>query len=262
MLVLSCGAFAQPYNTRALDTLDTKLYTYAKNTPDEVTRDIDKLVDYLKQPTASQREIVKAFSYWIMQNISYDVAGFMNSTFNTEGIAGTLRDKKGVCQDYAELFKAMCDRAGIPCYVVSGFAKAFNYKPGDKFNKSNHSWNMIYLDGSYTLHRFVMEKLLPAPPKGQPFPTLAYNLYLDSGGNEAKEADVLRSAAGRLFLQRPGKFRWDYTLPSEQLILADGKQAADKATADYLAPKTWWQKIGKYAGDTYDLGALLARHTP
>jgi outer membrane lipoprotein carrier protein len=34
----------------------------------------------------------------------------------------------------------------------------------------------------------------------------------------------LRSAAGRLYLQRPGKFRWDYTEPSEQLVLADGKQ--------------------------------------
>ena len=36
--------------------------------------------------------------------------------------------------------------------------------------------------------------------------------------------NVLRSAAGRLYLQRPGKFRWDYTKPSEQLVLADGKQ--------------------------------------
>jgi len=36
--------------------------------------------------------------------------------------------------------------------------------------------------------------------------------------------NVLRSAAGRLFLQRPGKFRWDYAKPSEQVILADGKQ--------------------------------------
>jgi len=35
---------------------------------------------------------------------------------------------------------------------------------------------------------------------------------------------VLRSAAGKLFLQRPGKFRWDYSQPSEQLVLADGKQ--------------------------------------
>jgi outer membrane lipoprotein carrier protein len=35
---------------------------------------------------------------------------------------------------------------------------------------------------------------------------------------------VLRSAAGRLYLQRPGKFRWDYAKPSEQLVLADGKK--------------------------------------
>jgi len=35
---------------------------------------------------------------------------------------------------------------------------------------------------------------------------------------------VMRSAAGRLYLQRPGKFRWDYSQPSEQLVLADGKQ--------------------------------------
>jgi outer membrane lipoprotein carrier protein len=36
--------------------------------------------------------------------------------------------------------------------------------------------------------------------------------------------NVLRSAAGRLYLQRPGKFRWDYSQPSEQLVLADGMQ--------------------------------------
>jgi outer membrane lipoprotein carrier protein len=36
--------------------------------------------------------------------------------------------------------------------------------------------------------------------------------------------NILRSAAGRLYLERPGKFRWDYAKPSEQVILADGKQ--------------------------------------
>ncbi len=35
---------------------------------------------------------------------------------------------------------------------------------------------------------------------------------------------VVRSAAGKLYLQKPGKFRWDYSQPSEQVILADGKQ--------------------------------------
>jgi outer membrane lipoprotein carrier protein len=36
--------------------------------------------------------------------------------------------------------------------------------------------------------------------------------------------NVTRSAAGKLYLQKPGKFRWDYSQPSEQLILADGKK--------------------------------------
>ncbi len=35
---------------------------------------------------------------------------------------------------------------------------------------------------------------------------------------------VLRSAAGRLYLKKPGRFRWDYVEPSEQLIVGDGKR--------------------------------------
>ncbi|MGH9544913.1 MAG: alpha-galactosidase [Terriglobales bacterium] len=50
-------------------------------------------------------------------------------------------------------------------------------------------------DGSYSLHRFIMEKLLPRFPKGYEYPTLAYNLYLDSGGAKADEKGVLASAA-------------------------------------------------------------------
>jgi outer membrane lipoprotein carrier protein len=38
------------------------------------------------------------------------------------------------------------------------------------------------------------------------------------------QGKVLRSAAGKFYLQRPGKFRWDYSEPSEQMVLADGKQ--------------------------------------
>ena len=50
-------------------------------------------------------------------------------------------------------------------------------------------------DGSYSLHRFVMEKLVPRFPKGYLYPSLAYNLYLDSGGANAEEKGVLASAA-------------------------------------------------------------------
>jgi hypothetical protein len=75
--------------------------------------------------------------------------------------------------------------------------------------------------GSYTLHRFVLEKLIPSLPQGQPYPTLAYNLYLDSGGEKAEEAGVLRSAAtcrelgfetfvaDAMWFPQAGDWRWD-----------------------------------------------------
>ena len=139
--------YAHPF----ADTTDKKLYDRAHNAPADVTLDLDKLVAYLKQPATCQREMVKVFSYWIMQNISYDISGFLSNVYNTGGVKGTLRTRKGVCQDYSELFKAMCDLAGIKCYVVRGYAKAFNYKPAEGFRKANHAWNIVWLDDRYRL---------------------------------------------------------------------------------------------------------------
>jgi len=76
-------------------------------------------------------------------------------------------------------------------------------------------------EGSYRLHRFVLEKLRPAVPKDCPDPTLAYNLYLDAGGPNAQEADVLRSAKfchdlgfetfmpDAMWFPATGDWRWD-----------------------------------------------------
>ena len=35
---------------------------------------------------------------------------------------------------------------------------------------------------------------------------------------------LLEASKGEFFIERPGKFRWHYTSPSEQLIVGDGKQ--------------------------------------
>lgn len=76
-------------------------------------------------------------------------------------------------------------------------------------------------EGSYRLHRFVLEKLRPAMPKNCPDPTLAYNLYLDAGGPEAREEDVLLSARfchdlgfetftpDAMWFPEAGDWRWD-----------------------------------------------------
>jgi hypothetical protein len=76
-------------------------------------------------------------------------------------------------------------------------------------------------DGSYTLHRFILEKLVPPFPAGYAHPTLAYNLYLDSGGADATEQGVLQSietakslgfetfVVDAMWFPQSGDWRWD-----------------------------------------------------
>jgi len=59
---------------------------------------------------------------------------------------------------------------------------------------------------------------------------------------------VMRTAGGKLYLQKPGKFRWDYSQPSEQLILADGK-------------KIWFYDKDLQQANVRDMDASLA-NTP
>ena len=35
---------------------------------------------------------------------------------------------------------------------------------------------------------------------------------------------VLQTSSGRMVMQKPGKFRWDYQTPAEQVIVADGER--------------------------------------
>jgi outer membrane lipoprotein carrier protein len=56
---------------------------------------------------------------------------------------------------------------------------------------------------------------------------------------------TLRSASGHLVLQRPGRFRWDYQKPAEQLVLADGR-------------KLWFYDKDLQQANVRDMDATLA----
>jgi len=99
-------------------------------------------------------------------------------------------------------------------------------------------------EGSYGLHRFVLEKLRPPVARNDPDPILAYNLYLDAGGNHALEADVLRCAAtchalgfevfmpDAMWFPQTGDWRWDPARfphgikPIEEFVHTNGMKLA------------------------------------
>jgi alpha-galactosidase len=142
-------------------------------------------------------------------------------------------------------------------------------------------------EGSYALHRFVLEKLRPPLPKECPDPILAYNLYLDAGGDQARQSDVLRSAKfcgdlgfeafmpDAMWFPEAGDWRWDPRrfpqgiAPIEQYVHASGMKLAlwgassvrgpqgrpERFNADY--PADW--KPGPFYGAQLCLGCPEAK---
>lgn len=58
---------------------------------------------------------------------------------------GALVDKMAVCSGYSMAYKAVMDKLGIPCVVVSGHSRGKNQNGTDTETTVGHSWNYVYL---------------------------------------------------------------------------------------------------------------------
>lgn len=84
-------------------------------------------------------EKAKVAYTWILNNITYDYD--CNPFYQYSNIDKTLRTKKGICYDIANLFTAICRSQNIPCYSIDGYLKTdYEYK---------HTWNRVCIDGGW-----------------------------------------------------------------------------------------------------------------
>lgn len=77
---------------------------------------------------------------WLVDNVEY---GTSISGKNAYNIYGTFAMKSVVCEGYAEGFKYIMDKLGIPCILVSGTAQ------NSEGTTENHEWNYVQLDGKW-----------------------------------------------------------------------------------------------------------------
>lgn len=124
------------------------------------TTNVDRLAGELTQNFSAERDKVRAIFYWVATNVAYDVKRYRSrpnsKTFfyrtNAELIRKrqrrldkrnkrTLRTRSGICQDYADLFTALCTSVGISCQTVSGTVKKSSYQIGRL--GASHAWNMV-----------------------------------------------------------------------------------------------------------------------
>lgn len=81
-------------------------------------------------------EVARAVFAFVQQYMTYDT----RPQYRNQGALKALQSGRGVCEDYAALFVALCRAAGVPARVVYGYAAAQN---GDGFEA--HAWPEFFL---------------------------------------------------------------------------------------------------------------------
>lgn len=112
----------------------------------------------------TEEEKARAIFSWLAHHITYDLEAARSSRperimYRTraelerllerrkqERMRIALRDRKGVCVDYSELFVAMCAAVGLKAGIVDGYVVHHPDKMGQQPLTSNHAWNWVSID--------------------------------------------------------------------------------------------------------------------
>lgn len=129
----------------------------------------DSLAKVLTASYSTDLQKVRAIFSWIAQHISYntyvirsnreraassyvaipdDTAAAWKSATEMTAIK-VLKKRTAVCDGYAKLFKTLCNDAGIPSEVITGYARG--YAGGNDRFHSNHTWNAVLIDSTWRL---------------------------------------------------------------------------------------------------------------
>ncbi len=89
---------------------------------------------------------------WVIGNISYDCLGLKNKT-SRWALDSVLVSKMAVCAGYVNVFRNLCDAAGVECIDIQGYGRS-GYDDlivkKDSF-AMNHTWNAVKIGGTWNL---------------------------------------------------------------------------------------------------------------
>jgi transglutaminase/protease-like cytokinesis protein 3 len=117
--------------------------------PDSLTKSTEVIAAYIKANFHSNEDKVRAAFIWVVSNIRYDVPNMYAINYyekKEDKIAKPLQTRQGICENYAALFTDICEKAGIPGFVVQGYVKINNQVPN-----ISHAWSVARIDTGWYL---------------------------------------------------------------------------------------------------------------
>jgi hypothetical protein len=109
--------------------------------PEQQTKSVQEIASYIQTNFKGEELQIKAAYFYVISTISYDVTyNFSTELFSSDEdfVTKTITSKKGVCIHYAKFFKAIIDKLGYQCEIVTGYTKQNN-----QIGKLSHAWCAI-----------------------------------------------------------------------------------------------------------------------
>lgn len=119
-----------------LDKIDPQdcLVLYDTKIKDDEFQEIKEFTDNLVKGETDQVKIMDIIFFWVADNIKYDFAD--NDPYPV------FKNRKAVCQGYANLYKVMLLTQNIPVISINGLANIGGHMSG-------HAWNYSYANGDW-----------------------------------------------------------------------------------------------------------------
>lgn len=130
---------------------------------------VEGLADQIKRDFSSDAHKARAAFFWLTKNIRYNLKEYYNPTprrfrieFSSEEeknqklkaikytlVAAMFQNKTGVCEEYAQAFKIICDLLNIESEVIKGYTRNNANEIGKTSKNINHAWNAVKIDGNW-----------------------------------------------------------------------------------------------------------------
>jgi transglutaminase/protease-like cytokinesis protein 3 len=157
-------------NNRKSEDEFSKLYQenwYPKDSLSYVDDIVEKIINTNVNITADSAALLvakrftrplqkaRAIFFWIASTVQYDDYLYSNNLVqpifnNNIDAQQTFKTKKGVCQNYANLYKYMCDKVELECKSIFGWGKNFPICINPE-GEINHAWNTVKINKKWIL---------------------------------------------------------------------------------------------------------------
>ena len=181
----------------------------------------EKITDSVITADMTSAEKVKAIHDWLVNNVEYDTQGYLSEDVSDEShtAEGLFKNRKAVCDGYANAFMQMAQYAGFETTIVGGVGI------NSLGEVESHAWNQIKVDGNWYNVDVTWDDPVAEGDFG--FDNVRYTYFL-----------VPDSIIDVDHISDPGEVRYPCVTPQPEFLIEEVIEEDIESKEDYVLCKT------------------------